>query len=914
MATFNLDTFMAAGGAGGGLGAISTAFGVPSCLLSSALPLALIPTPILAAIAAALLAGVELADAVIKAFYAFLRDLFGIIEWLTEEGLYQFMSLFSKFGLDQGFGALIAAIGALTAAAGAVGSLYANYQAIAGQIASMRECLNSFSNYLKHKHQVAGEIPQDPTAFNDFVNENFAIQKLQVESALNFIDDANTQIKNINEIIAARNSDPSLEPKFNPEACSYLSGTIFADSCIQQQEPEKEIFRLVFGPPKSTFGQFILSNDGLYFDSQTSGIVPALTYLNRKQATISLGDRWRFNQDPNLGGRGKGLSTNELKDYVNTILDPSILDERPDIQIYYDKDGFLQELIGNRNKRIYDMSAQLGALETDEAPTSVILNFKQSIISENVLFTEKINKRKKQIELAIRLPSIYGSDVNYMPGEVPVNDFSYLGGLNISVDVQKQRELSFSQVDIAGVVSPINVNTTYVIPKVHNKNSSLEHLIIAEDGAGAIIYDGSSVSSTDGLILQAENSLTTDGLFAMYNFLDTNIEDPSSTSFTSRNSASITDQYYAQLVAQSQTYTYSKGLGIPYLHGITVHSQDYPTAPSTVGSFVRLPNAKPFNDLLYNPNGTTLDFWVHVPKLTSITEGYDINGVSSLYRLVLANENVGFKGDGSSTNTEFLQNQLGTNAVRGFIMGFTRDRRLVGELPASNETDDNPATDSVFFIAPTQSANASSAGLINRSYFDNDECAGLLTKYHCMTHSVSDITNGVSFKDCEDKFCHVAVSFNPMDDKISFYLDGNLMTTSSMSYVFGIAPHSMPNLPTVFVPENSFEYSTNNVGPYASNDLKYGPKLDRLGISQFNRGFTPWIVGGGYTDGMYQNGNFMGGTYGGIISGLRGHLGSFKLYSKPLSDSEILNNYKTQKDFFKNIDTFVLGWEPILSI
>jgi hypothetical protein len=60
-------------------------------------------------------------------------------------------------------------------------------------------------------------------------------------------------------------------------------------------------------------------------------------------------------------------------------------------------------------------------------------------------------------------------------------------------------------------------------------------------------------------------------------------------------------------------------------------------------------------------------------------------------------------------------------------------------------------------------------------------------------------------------------------------------------------------------------------------------------------------VGGGYTDGMYKYGNFLGGDRSGITSGLRGHLGSLKFYSRALDNSEVLKNYKAQQGFFKNI-------------
>jgi hypothetical protein len=370
----------------------------------------------------------------------------------------------------------------------------------------------------------------------------------------------------------------------------------------------------------------------------------------------------------------------------------------------------------------------------------------------------------------------------------------------------------------------------------------------------------------------------------MYNFLETDVELPSSLSFNLRNSASESDELYAQLVADSPEQIYSRGLGIPYLQGITRNSNSSPTNISALGSYMKLPATKEFNDLLYTAGGASIDFWTYVPNIfTSEGEG----SVSSLYRLVLASENVGAVGTVNSTNTEYISNNRSSDVVRGFLMGFSRDRRLTQDSPASNNSADNPASQTVFFIAPTQSVTTSSAGLINRSVYDNAGC-NADTRYHSMTNPVSN-----RMQDCSGEFCHFAVTFNPRDDEISFYFDGEKISTSSMSYVFGIEPYTMPNLPT-FKLSNSFEYSLLSVGPTAPQSLRDGPKLDSY--------FTPWIVGGGYTDGMYSKGNFMGGTYGGIISGLRGYLGSIKFYSKPMIENEVLNNYNTHKDFFKNID------------
>jgi len=49
-------------------------------------------------------------------------------------------------------------------------------------------------------------------------------------------------------------------------------------------------------------------------------------------------------------------------------------------------------------------------------------------------------------------------------------------------------------------------------------------------------------------------------------------------------------------------------------------------------------------------------------------------------------------------------------------------------------------------------------------------------------------------------------------------------------------------------------------------------------------------------------GGFMGGHAGGLVSGLRGYVGSTKFYNTALKQDKIEKNYKAQKAMFKNID------------
>jgi len=895
MAVFDLRAAARVASTGGDFPtAVGTAFGVPQCMIGLAQDiLNALPGSILGGVAQDLLSGRDAADSVMQSINNFLRETLGIIQWDTENGGFIFISASSKNGYDRNGGNFLSdALGFLNAATAFAGSLYQNYQTTVNQINGIRDCFRTYTDYLKYKNGNSGNALAGLTdeEYNTYINDLYAVEISQMQQARDFIVSADAQLEIINDILAARAQNPELEPVFNCEAIQYLSGTRFEAQCLPSTTDPKEIFRLIYEPPKSIFGQFILSNDGIYFDSQSSGISPALNYVELKKLNIQLENKWKMDQDPNLGGRGKGITSENLKLYVNTILDPDIIDDTELLQTYYNKDGFLQELVNNKNKRLYDLSAQISELESASAPNSVIFNYKQSLIAENTNHIKVINKRKKQIELAIKLPQRFSnaSSTIFLPGEIPVNDFSYLAGMNIGLDIQKQKSLMFSQVDIDGVVAPIQL-PSQTLSKVNSKNSSTEHLLITDQGDAAIIYDGSSVSSIEAAaILPAEHFIATNRCIAIYNFLDANVEVPSSTSFTCRNNLSKTDEHYAQLVAENTDEIFRSGLGIPYLEGITKHSSTSPSSVSGIGSFVRLPNIKQFNDLLYNPDGATIDFWVHTPSISSIA-GYDKDNVSSMFRLVLANENTGGEATATINSTG---NNLGTQSVRGFVMGFSRDDRITKETQPSLSPTDNQVSNSVFFIAPTQSTSLSSVNFIRSSFYDSDDCYSGY-KNLSMIQKINDSTTDKYFSSCGNKFCHVVVTFDPKKDEIRFYLDSTLTTTSSLSEVFGIEKYKMPNIPT-FKKNNSFKYSSNNLNPDAPDVIKSGPGLDTY--------FTPWIVGGGYTDGMFNYGNFMGTQYGGIKSGLNGYLGSLKFYSRPIDPSEVVDNYNAHKGFFENID------------
>ena len=322
---------------------------------------------------------------------------------------------------------------------------------------------------------------------------------------------------------------------------------------------------------------------------------------------------------------------------------------------------------------------------------------------------------------------------------------------------------------------------------------------------------------------------------------------------------------------------------------------------------------------MYDKKGFTIDFWTHVPTLMDPERGWTDNGVSSQHRLVLACDNVGIaSGATAQGNVLRLAPDLGEDVVRGFVMGFTRDARMVsGSDPINSYTCTstlNSSSNIGFYVATTQSRDATSAGFISSGA---GTCASGVG-WHKWFYNVTSVgPSGVKFKDVAKEYMNIALTVDPGSDEVKVYLDSNLIATSGINAVFGTKSYEPPKLPS-FYRDNSFEYSSLSVGPSAGIDLSSGPRLNPF--------FTPWIIGGGYTDGFASgsdqiatpSGNFMGGEYGGVRSGLRGHLGGMKFYRKPLNQGEIHKNFQAQQPFFKNIRTvnplkgrlfFLLGGE-----
>ena len=1024
------------------LGGISTQFGVPSCILSLAKDvLGLLPGDVLGG----LYDGVSQGQLAARGCLAninrsIFRDL-GIIEYDTTTGKLVFLSDTSQWGVDGQGSNVFTKLGSfLGQVAGFGAELWRNYQVATEYVQQIEDCLDEFERWLggvENKSNIKSESELAATP------GKVAIYKQQLSVVKNFLQEAGEFQTTIEEIFEERERDPSLIPVFVDE---------------EEEVVEDPIFRLTFGPPQAKQGQFLLSVDGLYYNSQTRAYgtsgdptdVPTIGDLSALQF-IPDDTRWLLDHSPNLGGRGSSYSLDDLDRYVNTIFDINTIDESKDLIYYYDADHTVQFMISQKNKRIDDIYGNLTDLLVSgySKSSAIYLNFEQQIITESASFNNKINKRKKQIEVAVKTPDLFGVSSIFPIGEIPINDFSYLSSINLDIEISKQKNLSFDHGEVSGLILP-------VVPKyVHAPESKQKVVItplqVTPPGAGSVI-DGEDLEG-QAPVLSLVTGITVDNLIAVYNFTDVNFQTPGSTVFNTLNCNALGVENRAQTVTVHPKLLFQKGLSIPYLTGIPVVGKlstfnqytggVWDTEPFEIvdaGNYVRLPDVPDYQNLMYNTEGATIDFWTYIPGLYQQEDGwwqhpfttssFDFSLSSSTskwcdshyYRILLGCENTGGENTGLSQSGVTIDDS--SDSVKGMLMGFSRDPRMYfeastvnpgnmdfnprqnfggivdsvtaypnntnpdghnyanntsgtwivsscseaevcmlnkpqafqqpsgtfivsgdsrisyyltsgsdgdGLIASSNNTQyllhtsaydgananalsatfglsyfntgsdrtlniGTPST--VFFIAPTRSYNTSAVG-----FTKSLECAQKVGEILRFTVPDRLTVNGVNLMDCVDRFIHISISFDVDNNKINFYINGNLIKSGSLSQTFGRSEGTPPSVPSFVVPKSlhtsSFEYTSGTVNQAENVDIfNNGPKNNTF--------FTPWIMGGGWTDGRKvdlstSSGGFLD-TGAGIISSYNGYVGSMKIYKKALNKKEVIQNYNHQKTFFENMD------------
>ena len=357
MASFDLNTFLRVQGqtGTGAIQALGMSFGLPSCLLNlTANLLRLLPSSILTDLRSQVLAGKAKANEITREVFKKIMLDTGIIEFDTETGTFKFGSDTSWMGIDenssQSNNDLAGLLAAFQYAASVGAQLYQNYTNIVNEINAIKECFDKLSTVNKFKSGTSG-ASRSPAR----IATTYAGDKARLEKTATFLTQADALISNIDTILAEREANPELEPKISDcsEFNQFLSGTSFCRATIEDPEVEAEsregVFRLTYGPPISVNGQYVLTTDGLYYDSRTGGLDPAYAAIS---GIVAVGDEWKYNYDPNLGGKGQAVSLNALNKYKDNLFDPEIIDDSRALQAYYDQDDFLLLLKRQRDKPV----------------------------------------------------------------------------------------------------------------------------------------------------------------------------------------------------------------------------------------------------------------------------------------------------------------------------------------------------------------------------------------------------------------------------------------------------------------------------------------------------------------------------------------------------------------------------------
>ena len=771
----------------------------------------------------------------------------------------------------------------------------------------------------------------------------FAIIKGEMQESMNFAAKCDAQLKVIGDIFKSRVNNPVAEPVLRieplgggdgiPEAilagtnirrttqgdwARLLAGEVQVDMDGELVDQGVKIFRLEYGPPRAKQGQFLLTIDGLYYDSQSGG-VPSVPTISLPPA----GEQYLNKYAPNLGGKGTPIGIDELDIFMNTLFDPNLISDDPLLNKYYDGDHLLQQLQGERSKHLNDLTTEINKAIDAGSGTSVVYNMRQALMSNTAKHDSRVDKRKKQIELAVVTPGTFGSDASVpFVGHIPINDFTYLKDYNVRVSLEMQKNLIFRQAEVSGVVLPLH--PLFVAASGSEAGFGSDHLMVPTIGKAGIIFDSSTTGDREVALLNLTDEITVDKLFSVYNFLEATTETPTVSPYDDVSKWGVLNcvasgiqqtldplnpiiYNNAKFLSKSTADAYVSGLSMPKLTGLV----QYNTAGDTpeLGNAVRLPESYEFNNLFYNSNGATIESWVYVPGIeTSSLDHDNPNGAWGPYsynRLIVGCENNG--GVSEEITTDEPPNTFGSEHVKGFVMGFSRDRQVVSDLTPNDTPNDNPTEKMCFFAAPTISYNTSGIGFVatNEAF-----CTDQNNMYKFKVDLDVSGSHGRNFGDVSGQFMHIVYTVEPSSNQMAVYLDGVKMASSGIDTAFGLQKsHSFLALPTWYYGEDidgtiekrSFEYNLTSTN--STLDFTNGPKL--------NTNTTPWILGGGYTDGfLVWEGHptelptadgFMS-RYHGKVSGLYGHLGSTKFYSKALSLEEVQKNYNAQAPYFKNID------------
>lgn len=756
------------------------------------------------------------------------------------------------------------------------------------------------------------------------------------------------------------------------------------------------IFDTVFGPPVSTEGKFLLSEDGIYYDSRT-GSIPYITA--RAIDSVS----WQLRYESNRGGRGQEYTQDSTQRFADTILSDAYENETPKVLDFYKYDDVLVNLTNDRDLQIRDVKGKVEDLIASgyDSSSAIVKNYEESYASVAYTYDRKIKRRKKQLQVAALfgpfgvtpvgdprgeglffreyqkqqaslVETLCGSNtkvqqvtfsagpetssIEFIP-RIPVNDFSYLKEIGLIPELESQKQAMLHSSDLDDTTAPIvpvfleqGPGAKYeAIPELSLPPYGTADWVNTSGDTGASAVASATVSGVAPYLRTLDDAIVTDSLVVCYNFLESKAPTtPDSDEYSVKNYVDNGYPLNAKMVGLASSIFVS-GISIPYLTGSLYRPGDkygmrYSYLP--YGSYVRLPNnyrnnnpypaSQSLDNLMYNAQGWSMDFWVYAPDL------YDGMTTDHRYKLVAANENCGDPTTNSFATTIF------TTANMDGEQGVPRKYRTKGMLVGFRDKGD-PGTDLSagleFVVLPTVAQNDPQWGksvTIGESVSGEGSSEACRTELGFKVPASATTESGYSIADASAAFTHYNVVCDVATDSISLFVNGEFLLSATTSTSFDTKPGIPLQIP-----------SRIREGHYHEKNGMFGEKLYD-GVLPEIPIFTPWILGGGFTDGVtdspfIQTGatpettlpGFLGtntntsyfsatanDASGGPVgqhsiistgtaglggyektgsnyllarSGLDGHLGSFKMYSKPLSKLEVEKNYKAQSPFFSGI-------------
>ena len=804
----------------------------------------------------------------------------------------------------------------------------------------------------------------------------------------------------------------------------------FAAQDKMQGDEEENPFDIVFGPPISTDGKFILSNDGLYYDSRSGGVPNVV-------AQEILASNWNLRYNPNKGGKGVLLETGRLKSYSNTVFSHLFKETNDMVDYFFNNDDILQAFESDKAIHTNEVSGQITELVVSgySRSSALVQNYYRSVAAISMDYDTKIAKRRKQLQMAGLFGTYTLTDKSFPLGagyildssgvkpfsegfppgwtvnpdntvyyntggeqqgilvskileRIPLNDFGYLRGSGLVPDLQFQKDALIQSADVSGIILPVAPKfvTAPQSDSIYIRDFTVSPEALTDfPHIEASATDSGDIGSQEPFIKALDDGIVTESLITCYNFLTADVVSPSSFSYNVDNKASSYTSLNGKLVGRTAQDVFPSGLSIPYLRGTSYNPKQqfypepwYDAAPK--GSYVRLKNniqngelnsqTQKLDNLTYSEEGFNISFWSHIPNIWSGLRKWH------RYRVIFGCENSGPGGGGNrdavTANPNIVSpggevtRERNPSKVHGLFVGW-RDK---GNTATDSVPSDTSMSDLEFVILPTVSQNKTNgefghsvaiAGIPSNSYNPNTEMAELGVKipsnlftarddYDKGSQGVPEVSpSGVSVSSLASQFINVSLSFDYSTDSVSVYLNGQVLTTSSISESFYLTASQPLNVPSFVNLGAGYENSL-GVRTSVSRADNYTESLHEGSYVAPNLPMqTPWIIGGGFTDiaprsytveedvkfrttpfgflGSNTNDKYFtkipdvssggitgqhipglgGTTYAGVArpiprSGLDGYVGSFKLYGRPLNTNEVLTNFVAQRGYFQNIN------------